>query len=142
MAKITTGSTFGITRQQFQAVQLMAEGKTLDEIAVICFDCRAEDGVSLDRQKQRKYREKLVAWRRSEKVQAAYKALLLEGMMPAIAQAAQKLVEQIRDPQGWLANKAANDVLTRFMPQLFHEDSSTITVKVEGMPELGVPDND
>lgn len=142
MAKITTGSTFGITRQQLQAVQLMTEGKTLDEIALVCFDCRTEDGATTDEAKLRKAKAKLAAWRRSEKVQAAYKALLLEGMMPAIAQAANKLVQQISDPQGWLANKAANDVLTRFMPALFDEESNTITVKVEGMPELGVPDND
>ena len=142
MAKITTGSTFGITRQQLVAVQLMAEGKSLDDIAICCFDCCSEDGATVDQAKLRKAKAKLVQWRRSEKVQSAYKALLLEGMMPAIAQASQKLVQQISDPQGWLANKAANDVLTRFMPQLFHEESNTITVRVEGMPELGVPDND
>ena len=142
MAQITTGSTFGITRQQLLAVQLMAEGKSLDDIAICCFDCRTEDGSTTDEAKLRKAKARLVQWRRSEKVQAAYKAILLEGMMPAIALAAGKLVEQISDPQGWLSNKAANDVLTRFMPQLFHEDSNVVTVRVEGMPQLGVPEDD
>lgn len=142
MAKITTGSTFGITKQQLLAVQLMADGHSLDDIAICVFDCRDEKGVYNDPAKVRKAKAKLVQWRRSEKVQAAYKALLLEGMMPAIAQAANKLVQQISDPQAWLANKAANDVLTRFMPQLFQSDSNTIVVKVEGMPQLGTPEND
>lgn len=43
------------------------------------------------------------------------------------------------DSNAWLANKAANDVLTRFGPAIMGEDDKQIVVQVQGMPELGEP---
>jgi len=58
------------------------------------------------------------------------------------AKAIHKLGDQIDNPNPWVANKAANDVATRYDKATAKDDGNTITVKVEGMPEIGVPDAD
>lgn len=140
MAKISNGATFGVTKKQMQAVRLMADGHKLEEIAICLFDVLAEDGVTVDAAKLDRAKRKLVQWRGSDKVQQAFRALLREDMMQPVARAARKLSEQIEDGNGWLANKAANDVLTRFGPAVLGEESKQIVVRVEGMPELGAPE--
>ena len=140
MAKITTGYTFGITKQQLQVAELLAEGVKPNEIARICFDIRAEDGVSVDEAKEAKARAKVRRWMRDPKVQEAYRALLREFIVPEFARAAAKLASQIDDPNGWLANKAANDIITRFDAAVMGAEDREITVKVEGMPKMGTPD--
>jgi len=39
-------------------------------------------------------------------------------------------------------NKAANDILSRFLPNIMGENDKQVVVKVEGMPTLGTPDAD
>lgn len=58
------------------------------------------------------------------------------------SEALKKIRRQIRDDNGWLANKAANDSLTFAKPLIWGEDEKAISIKVEGMPELGTPDAD
>lgn len=47
-----------------------------------------------------------------------------------------------KDNVPWLQNKAANDILTQSKQALFGDEEKTINVKIEGMPELGEPDQD
>ena len=51
-----------------------------------------------------------------------------------------KIKQQIDSEQDWLANKAANDVVNFAKGRVFGDEDKTVTVKIEGMPELGVPD--
>lgn len=140
MAKYTTGSTLGVTRQQMQAVRLISDGLTTKEVARLVFDVRDDTNPAInDEKKIQKGMEKIRRWMRDPKVMEAYRAVLREAMMPAMGKASAKLVQQIDNGNDWLANKAANDVLTRFGPFVLGEEDKQITVKVEGMPELGAP---
>lgn len=140
MAKYTTGSTLGITKQQMLALQLIADGLSTREVARMVFDTRDDENLAVDDEKKiQKGMEKVRRWLRDPKVQSAYKEVLKEFMFPVVASATKRIAKQVDDPNGWLANKAANDVLSRFMPEILGEDSKQIVVKVEGMPELGAP---
>ncbi len=54
--------------------------------------------------------------------------------------AVNKISEQIDDPNGWLANKAANDAIGLLKGPIAGVEDNTVTVRIEGMPELGEPD--
>jgi len=143
MAKYTTGSTLGVTRQQMQAVRLISDGLSTKEVARLVFDVRDDTNPAInDEKKIQRGMEKIRRWMRDPKVMEAYRAVLREAMMPAMGKASAKLVQQIDNGNDWLANKAANDVLTRFGPLVLGEEDKQITVKVEGMPELGAPQLD
>jgi len=143
MAKYTTGSTLGVTRQQMQAVRLISDGLSTKEVARLVFDVRDDTNPAInDEKKIQRGMEKIRRWMRDPKVMEAYRAVLREAMMPAMGKASAKLVQQIDNGNDWLANKAANDVLTRFGPLVLGEEEKQITVKVEGMPELGAPQLD
>lgn len=79
--------------------------------------------------------------RKDEKFQEYYRSIITEWSVHNVGKALTKLAAQIDDPNGWLANKAANDVLTQ-SKAFTGSDESTVLVKVEGMPELGVPEED
>lgn len=140
MAKITTGSTFGCTSKQTLAMQLLAEGHNIKDVAIACFDCVTEDGhQALDEKKLRKAKATIRKWQQDPKVQACYRAIIYQDAMPAYGKAFQTITKQMDDPNAWLANKAANDVLTRFGPAIMGEEDKQIVVQVQGMPELGEP---
>ena len=79
--------------------------------------------------------------RRTDKFQEYYRTLVTEWSSHHVGKALNKLVEQIDSDQAWLANKAANDVIQHSKQMLTGVDDGTVVVKVEGMPELGTPDD-
>ena len=86
-------------------------------------------------------RNRLRKLRRNEKFQEYYRTLVTEWSIHHVGRALQKLSEQIDSNQPWLANKAANDVLLQSKALTAGMDDGTVVVKVEGMPELGTPDD-
>ena len=79
--------------------------------------------------------------RRTARFQEYYRTLVTEWSSHHVGKALNKLVEQIDCDQPWLANKAANDVIQHSKQMLTGVDDGTVVVKVEGMPELGTPDD-
>lgn len=138
MANITTGTTFKCTAKHVQAARLMAEGKTLDEIALICWD--VTDGAGhLDERKKRNALKTLRLWKKKPEFTELYRALLREMAMPAYGKALNRITQQIDDPNPWIAQGAAREALTRFGPAIMGENENEIVIKVEGMPVLGMP---
>lgn len=135
---ISTGSTFGISAKELQICRMYLEGAKEKEI-MLCVYGVGEDATDTER---RKARNKLRDVIRNPKVQECYRAMLRERAMPATGAAMNKLMEQLDDKSGWLANKAANDVLNKFWPVMMGEEDHSIVVKVEGMPQLGTPDEE
>lgn len=143
MAKITTGSTFKITAQMAMAARLMAEGHSLRDIATTLFDCVTDDGhQATDEAKVRRAVKKLRKWQENENFKDCYRAIIRELAMPAYGKAFATVQKQMDDSNAWLANKAANDVLSRFGPAIMGEEDKQIVVQVQGMPELGEPSDD
>jgi hypothetical protein len=47
-----------------------------------------------------------------------------------------------QEKDGWLAMNSAVNALNNANKRLFHDEDTAVTVKIEGMPELGSPDDD
>ena len=135
MAKITTGYTFGLTAFSTEVCRLIAMGKTEDEVLF----CKYGITPISTPQEKGKAKRQLHKLMNDPKFQECYRAIVKEIAWPAYGKATQKLVEQIDNGNDWLANKAANDVITRFHDALMGGEDKQIVVKVEGMPVLGTP---
>jgi hypothetical protein len=81
-------------------------------------------------------------WRKKAWYEDIWKDEIRRISIAMSSEALRKIKSQIRDDNGWLANKAANDSLTFAKPLIWGEDEKALTVKIEGMPELGSPDDD
>lgn len=138
MAKFSSGYSLNITKTQMHAVQLKADGWPMDRIAMVCFNVLAEDGVTADPKKMAKAKDTLRRWFKNEKIQKAYKEILLEYMNGYAGAAIKKLGEQINAENAWVANKAANDVLNR-VGDLFNDNEKEMVIRVEGGPKIGHP---
>ena len=84
-------------------------------------------------------RKKLYNLKRDEKFQEYYRSLITEWSVHNVGKALTTLAKQMDDKNGWLANKACNDILTQ-SKQFTGNDENSVVVRVEGMPELGVPE--
>lgn len=140
MSKLTTGYTLGITKDQFRAVTYLAEGWPYERIACAIWDVTDGNGRT-DAEKMKKAKKKLGEWFHSPKVMEAYRTYVKDEMLPVIMRSLKRIDAQIDDENGWLSNKAANDILTRYGNILFGEEDKTVRVQIVGMPELGEPDD-
>lgn len=136
MAKISTGYTFGLDPRQATACRLIAEGEDEKEILAVIFNL----GPEADAAEKKKALNTLRKWMRMQEFKDCYRAIVNEIAMPSYSKALKKIASQIDDSQGWLANKAANDILTRFGPAVMGDDDKQVVIKVDGGPVIGVPE--
>ena len=136
--KATTGASFGLNCRQVEAAQMMAHGNDEEEVLRALFLITEDSG----RGEKQKARKELHKWMELDGFVECYRSEVKRCMMPAYGRAMQKIVAQMDCNVPWLENKAANDVLTRGSSVLMGEDDKKIVVQVEGMPELGTPDQD
>ena len=47
-----------------------------------------------------------------------------------------------QDKDGWLALNSAVNALSNANKRLFHDEDQSVTVKIEGLPDIGSPDDD
>lgn len=71
-----------------------------------------------------------------------YRQEMLSLAAPKYSRAMHKLEEQLDSNQPWLVNKAANDLINQYKAYVVGDDDKSLTIKVEGMPDLGTPDGD
>lgn len=140
MSRKTTGRSLGITKDQFRAITLLAQGWPYDRVAQVIWDVTDGNGVIVDA-KMKDAQKTLRKWLKDPKISEAYREYVKEDIMPTIMKSIRRIDAQVDDSNGWLANKAANDILTRFGSILMGEEDKTIRVQITGMPELGEPDD-
>ncbi len=86
---------------------------------------------------------KMSRWRHREDYQAIWDDEMKARVRRCIPRAVGRLEQQIDNSNDWLANKAANDVVNLAKTTgIFQSDEKAINVKIEGMPEIGTPDED
>lgn len=139
MAKFTSGASLGLTTQEFQVCRLIANGVEHEDILGIVYK------VWKDKTPESEYKNaerKLRNLCRKENFQACYTGLVRENAQPKFSHAMNKLFSQVDSRNEWVANKASNDVVNKFWPVFMGQEEQQITVRIEGMPELGVPDAD
>jgi len=133
-------SKAGLNARQLTAAMMLFQGKDKDEIVKACFPCLTADGMNYDEKKVKQYRKTLNGWINHPRFQEYYQKLLKDFAMRWYGKALHTIATQMDSSQGWLANKAANDMLTRIGNMVTGEDDNTVKIKIEGMPTLGSPD--
>lgn len=126
------------------AAEYMFQGKPDKEIAELLWPVLTTMPKEEAAKKMQSYKRRLRELRKDSAFQEYYKSMITEWRVHTMGPALAKLKEQINSPEPWLANKAANDVLTRVGADPFTngEESSAVTIRFEGMPELGSPDDE
>jgi hypothetical protein len=84
---------------------------------------------------------KMHRWRQHPDFDRVWKEEVRSVIVACTSEAIKVVKEQMRDKKvPWLQNKAANDILSYGKTQIFGDEEKQITVKVEGMPDIGSPD--
>lgn len=86
---------------------------------------------------------KMTRWRHRPDFQAIWDDEIRAVVKLCIPGAVKRIRRQVDDENGWIANKASNDVINLAKTTgIFQTDEKAINVKIEGLPELGSPDDD
>ena len=117
------------------AADMMFRGFTDEEIAEELWH------VGEDEKKIRNGKSRLRNLRKNEVFQDYYRSIITEWSVHHVGKALLKIASQMDNDNPWLANKAANDVITQSKPLISGDEDNTLVVKVEGMPELGEPED-
>ncbi len=135
MARISNGHSFGLNIKETAICRMYAYGKPIDEILYYHYGV---DGASTPkaREKARKALKKLMD---RPEFEECFRAIVRQETQGLYAQSLQKVAKQMRDDDGWLGNKAANDIMNRWHDSVMGVNSNEVVVRVEGMPTLGTP---
>lgn len=135
MAKITTGYSFGLNAKQAYAARMLASGVEEKEVLAVLFNI----GPDTDEKERKKAVKTLHTWMRKQEFIECFRAIVQEVCFSAFGKAQQRLIAQIDNKNDWLANKAANDIITMCKPLIMGDEDKQIVVRVEGAPDIGAP---
>lgn len=119
---------------QINVAEMMFRGLSDEEICIEQFRTPKDD-----KRKMNNAKAKLRNLRKSVEFQEYYKTLIQEWTVHHVGRALSKLSSQIDDKNGWLANKACNDILNQ-SKSFTGSDDNSIVVKIEGGIDLGTPE--
>ena len=127
-----------LTVNQERYIRMMARGCSRAEIYKACFNV---DIATATEKEIHAAESKVTRIRKRPEYETVWKDEVRQVLIGATGDAIRVIKNQLnREDQPWLQNKAANDILVQTKQQILGEDEKQITVKVEGMPELGIPD--
>ena len=128
-----------LTAQQELFVRLSAQGKTRPEIlkAVFNLDVEKDDPKIVNNADA-----KMSRWRKLPDFETVWKDEVKTILLGCTSEAIQTIRKQMREKDDWLQNKAANDLLNYGKAQIYGEEERAVHVKIEGMPEIGSPDEE
>ena len=129
-----------LTAQQELFVRMSAQGKSREEILREVFN------LELGRDPENVIHNadcKMTRWRKHPDFDSTWKREVKDILYGCTSEAIQVIRGQLRkEDQAWLQNKAANDLLNYGKSQIFGDEERAVHVKIEGMPEIGSPDDD
>lgn len=127
-----------LTRIQKAAARMLARGESEADILACIFKVGAE---ATPYQKNKALTQ-LRKWTKNQKFKEYYREVTNDIALAAVGSANMEIYKQLKSNNPWIVNKAANDILSRFLPNIMGENDKQVVVKVEGMPALGTPDAD
>jgi len=136
MGNYSTRNKELLTGWQMNVAHMMFRGVADKDIVIEQFKVDPEDEKGI-----RNGKDKLRRLRRSQKFQDYYQSLITEWRVRNIGKALTRLEEQLDEKNGWLRNKACNDILNQ-SKQFTGNDENTVVVKVESGIALGTPDGE
>ena len=85
----------------------------------------------------------MTRWRKVPEYEAIWKDEVRKVLYECTGEAVKVIRGQMRSAdQPWLQNKAANDLLNYGKSQIYGDEERTVHVQIEGMPDIGSPDDE
>jgi hypothetical protein len=121
-------------------VRMSAQGKSRTEILEKVF------GLDIETASENEIHaadNKMSRWRKHPDFESTWKDEVRQILYGCTAEAVQVIKSQLRSGDlPWLQNKAANDLLNYGKGQIYGEEDRAVHIKIEGMPDLGSPDQE
>ena len=114
---------FHPTKQMMQACELYAQGHGVHAIADI----------------MHKGQDTIRRWLKMPEIQAIYRDLLRESLTPMVARAQKCISDKIDSPLEWVSLQASQMAINKYSDKVLGEDDRDIVVRIEGLPDLGTP---
>lgn len=93
------------------------------------------------KEKNRAYQQ-MYRWRHRPDADAIWQDELKATVKRRVPAAINRLLAQVNSNTEWLANKAANDIMTLAgRTGVVRNEETAMQIKIEGMPEIGSPDD-
>ena len=124
--------------KQEKFIRMKAQGKSRAEILQEVFGLDIETAAQKD---LRNADNRMCSWKKHPEYEKIWKEEIRDVLFGFTGEAVQVIGSQLNKAElPWLQNKAANDILNYGKQQIFGSDENEVTIKIEGMPELGTPD--
>ena len=123
-----------LSARQLCCVEAVFQGRSDDWICENIFNAKKEDKKAWTAAK-----DKLRKTKQSPRFEEYYNSMVTEFRVHGYGKAMHRLVDLVDNPNDWVAIQAANSVLNHTEKAVVSEKESQITVKIEGLPEIGVP---
>ena len=127
-----------LTVEQDRFVRMEANGYTSPEIILALWGLKETDDPKL----YHNYECKLSRWRKHPKYIETWKDEISSVSVKLMNKGLGKILRQMDANEPWLANKAANDGVNFAKSRIFADEERAITVQIEGLPDIGSPDDE
>ena len=124
--------------QQERFVRMEARGESRKDIMMEVF------GIDIETASEKDIHNadcKMSRWRYFPCYEAVWKDEVRRVLYKCSGEAINTIKSQMRQEDGWLRNKAANDLLNYGKQQIYGDEEKTVHVQIEGMPDIGSPDD-
>ena len=128
-----------LTSDQERFVRMSAQGCSRPEILKAVFGL---DIATAPEKEIHNADAKMSRWRKHPDFEPTWKDEVKTILLGCTSEAIQTIKRQMREKDDWLQNKAANDLLNYGKAQIFGDEERTVHVQIEGLPDIGSPDDD
>lgn len=126
-----------LTVDQDRFVRMEANGYTTEEII------KEIAGIGKDDEQYHAWQCKLSRWRDHPKYEETWKDEVRKQDFKDYITARQVLRRSMRqEKDGWLAMQSAVNAMNNSSKRIYAGEDSAVTVRIEGMPDLGTPDGE
>lgn len=128
-----------LTAKQELFIRMSAQGKSRAEILKAVYDIDIE---TADYRTINNADAQMCRWRKLPEFESVWKDEVKSILYGCTAEAVQVIKGQLRGDIPWLQNKAANDLLNYGKSQIYGDEERTVHVQIEGMPDIGSPEDE
>lgn len=126
--------------KQEKFIRMKAQGKSRAEILKEIFNLDME---TASEREIRNADNRMCDWKKHPEYERVWKSEIRDVLLGITGEAVQVIAGQLNKTElPWLQNKAANDILNYGKQQIYGNEENEVTIRIEGMPELGMPDGD
>ena len=128
-----------LTVEQDRFVRMEANGYSTDEIILEMFGKKRSD----DPKAYHAIECTLSRWRKHKRYEEVWKEEVRKQDFRDYTNARKVLRKSMNNEKdGWLAMQSAVNVMNSSGKRIYADEDSAVTVRIEGMPDLGTPDQD